>query len=329
MSQFHQMGMQCLLATIVIMIVSLSPTHAQSDNTELAREQFTSGLQLFDEEEYDAAAAAFRRANELSFNWKLLYNIGQSEAAAGRYGLALESFESYLAHGADQIIPERREEILKEIRRLRDLTGSLEVVAPEGAVVHIDGQERGISPLPGDILIAAGIDHEIVVVLNSEELFRRNIRLSGKQRRTLQISAEAEVVETTEDVSEEGTHPENAASSKKRGLKIAGITLLGVGGGALIGGGITGGLALKAGNTLEKNCNEDGICDSSQEDTRNTGKTMATLSTILFVSGGALAATGIILLAVHKKKQNEKLSRVQLVPDFSPQYSGVMLQGRF
>ena len=54
---------------------------------------------LYGDKKFKEAADAFRLANHLRRSWKLLYNIGQCEAAAKRYGMALDAFERYVAEG--------------------------------------------------------------------------------------------------------------------------------------------------------------------------------------------------------------------------------------
>ena len=64
---------------------------------EQAVSAFNQGKEFFRSNKYLEASAAFRKAYGLKKTWKLQYNIGQSEAAAKRYGLALEALEHYLS----------------------------------------------------------------------------------------------------------------------------------------------------------------------------------------------------------------------------------------
>ena len=111
---------------------------AQDDEDE-AMTFFKKGIDLFNSESYEEAAEAFRKAYELKPNWKLNYNIGQSEAAAKRLGLALQAFEAYLSQGGDDIPTERRDEVLKEVERLRKMVGAVEKgeMAPAAAAMEL------------------------------------------------------------------------------------------------------------------------------------------------------------------------------------------------
>jgi tetratricopeptide (TPR) repeat protein len=107
-----------------------------------AAKAFDAGKQAFSESRYDDASASFRRAFQLKPSWKIYFNIGQAEAAAKRYGAALEIFERYLAEGGDDIDAERQAEVLKENTRLRGIVGYVKVSAPTGAEISIDGTVR-------------------------------------------------------------------------------------------------------------------------------------------------------------------------------------------
>ncbi len=154
---------------------------------EEARASFDRGLEAFHEQKYFEAADAFREAYRLKKTWKLLFNIGQAEAAARRYGLALEAFERYLAEGGDEVGQKRTDDVITELNRLRALVGMLEVTAPAGAVVRVDGVERGRAPLAGPILVSAGVEHHIVVKQGERVLLERMVRLTGNQTKRLEV----------------------------------------------------------------------------------------------------------------------------------------------
>jgi tetratricopeptide (TPR) repeat protein len=98
-----------IISLIMVTAVSVSATTRAEDQPDEAMAFFKKGIDLFNAEKYEDAASAFRRAYELKPNWKLNYNIGQSEAAAKRLGLALQAFEAYLSQGGDDISTERRD----------------------------------------------------------------------------------------------------------------------------------------------------------------------------------------------------------------------------
>ncbi|MBN2530401.1 MAG: hypothetical protein JXR76_28700 [Deltaproteobacteria bacterium] len=151
---------QCLCLLVWLMWSTMAfPLPAQeiaesasnASSNAAARKFYQQGISLFDAGEFTKAAAAFRAAYEKKATWKLHYNIGQAEAAAKRYGLALESFELYLVQGGDAVGEDRREEVTQEIRRIRVLVGVLKVNCDGGAELFIDDLKRGTAPFEGHI----------------------------------------------------------------------------------------------------------------------------------------------------------------------------------
>ena len=103
-----------LILAVMLLISSKSSaeeTKAADDESEKAQALFQKGADLYENSAFDRAADAFRQAYAIRPSWKLYYNIGQSEAAAKHYGLALEAFEKYLAEGGDDVEKERSDEV--------------------------------------------------------------------------------------------------------------------------------------------------------------------------------------------------------------------------
>ena len=178
-------------------LLGFMPTVAAA--ADQARTLFQKGTDLFAGEKYEEAVEAFRAAYAVRPSWKLLFNIGQAEAAARRYGQALEAFEQYLAEAGDEISLERQQEVQNEARRLREMVGTLMVTAPSGAMILVDDLERGTAPMPDGILVSAGVSHGLKAVIDGKVVaesearvrvggvgdggFERNHRFPGSARR--------------------------------------------------------------------------------------------------------------------------------------------------
>ncbi len=283
-----------------------------------AKASFEEAKQLYSQEKFLEAADAFRQAYELKPTWKLLYNIGQSEAAAKRYGLALEAFEKYLAESGDEISKERQEEVREEVKRLRDMIGSLDVDAPADSIVTVDGVERGKAPLPGYVMVAAGVDHHVVVDLDGTSIIDKTVRVSGGQVMGV----------AREDL------PKKSAEPASSPLKTVGWIAVGVGAAALAGGAVTGGMSLSKNNELEDSCTSGSCPSGVNPDIEESRDKLALMTDILLPVGGVLAATGIVLLIVNasrKENPDEKTSMETAVLPFAiPQGGGgLIIEGRF
>jgi hypothetical protein len=117
-------------------------------------------------------------------------------------------------------------------------------------------------------------------------------------------------------------------ADKPHGSRVPGIVLLSVGGAALAVGGVLGGLAFSAVSSAKEVCKGD-VCPPSASDDISRSKTFGNASTGLFIGGGALAVTGIVLTIVAPggKKAEDGKDKVGVVPVFGPGMVG--LAGRF
>jgi hypothetical protein len=105
--------------------------------------------------------------------------------------------------------------------------------------------------------------------------------------------------------------------------KILGWSSLGIGGGALLMGAVTGGVALKKHGDLAAVC-QGGHC-TGQDAAISSYHTMGTLSTVGFIAGGALAVTGVVLVVTSPKAKPGKEAAV--IPIVGPGFVGA--EGRF
>ena len=190
----------------------VSANDSDTAAVEAAKQHFKRGMEYFDARDYEKAVDEFRTAYDIKPTWKLRYNIGQAEAAAKRYGLALEEFEAYLGKGGDEVLIEREKDVLREIDRLRMLVGVLDVRAPDGTEIFIDDVLRGTMPLPGVLRVAVG-DHQVWMRHNGRTLFDGNVKIAGAIRTRLNVSdtkdGTPEISTFAEDGSELAGPPEN------------------------------------------------------------------------------------------------------------------------
>ncbi|MFY0531028.1 hypothetical protein [Nannocystis pusilla] len=80
-------------------------------------------------------------------------------------------------------------------------------------------------------------------------------------------------------------------------MKLTGAGLLGVGGGALIIGGVLGGLTLSKQNQLDATHDY-----AARQDLKQGGERLAIATDVLIIGGAVLALTGVALLAVGISK---------------------------
>jgi hypothetical protein len=140
------------------------PAHVDS-----AASHFRHGVALYKEGDYEGALVEFRRAQELTPNYRVLYDIGQSLYQLQRYAGALSAFEDYLAQGGTQLSPARRAAVEADLRALRARVGHLEIaVNVDGAEIRVDDQVVGTSPLAAPVLVSIG--HRKITVVKADRV---------------------------------------------------------------------------------------------------------------------------------------------------------------
>ncbi len=321
---------------ILILVAGLAVVAtANADINEEAMAAFKEGKELFNAGEFARASDAFRKANNLKPNWKLLYNIGQCEAAAKRHGLALEAFEAYLSQGGDDIPEGRQVEVSEEVKRLRGMVGEVEVNAPDGAAVVVDGVERDKAPLPGPLMVAAGVTHQILVKLGDEVLLDRSIKVSSSKTVTVEVEAgpQPAVAAGEEEEKADEAEPETAPvadepETKKNKLRMWGWITTGLGAAVLAGSAVTGGMALAKSKDLDGNCDDAG-CPEDYWDSNDTMNTLGTTTDVLIGVGSAVTVAGVVMLIVSATSDEGDEGDVALIPVGAPGFVGASAEWRF
>jgi hypothetical protein len=328
-----------LLAAFSLLVLS-GP--ALSGPTEDARAAFQQGFKLYEQKQFSAAADAFEQAFALKPSYKLLFNIGQARAAARQYDLALAAFERYLVEGGDEIDDERRTSVLAELSKLRPLVGFIEVQAPAGLTVRVDGAERGTTPLKGKLMLTVGLPHKVDLLQSGKLLYSQEMQVSGGLVETLRwapsrqdppVEAPTAAEEGDGDPGGEPVQgPEPAPlpedSSGGGSLKIWGWVTLGAGAAVLIAGGITGGMALSQSGKLEEAC-PDGGCSPSRSGEVDALGSMALTADILIGVGAAAAVAGAVLLLLPGGGEEAAGDPDEAAMRVVPAPGGAALQGRF
>ncbi len=305
---------------------------ALADDDEDAKELHARGVLLYEQGEYQAAARAFREAYRLRPTWKLLFNVGQCEATIKRYGLAVEAFEGYLISGGDDVPLDRRDYVVEELRRLQPVVGRLDLIAPNGVEVRVDGEHRTEMPLPGPVRISAGT-HDVAFWRNGEEVFRKTVNIAGGMTTSVEWHEETPSPSTPtpapQPMKPVAETVDTAAAGETVEISPKPMTPIGwaaVGTGLAItaAGAVTGALAIRKAGTLEENCEVKSECPATNRDLQTSSTRLATTTDVLLPVGIAVAVMGVVLVILGKRQQrNERALGLQ------PNGAGLMVEGRF
>jgi hypothetical protein len=151
------------LAPIALgLILSLAPAavripvaHADDSTTVAARARFKEGVALAEQGRFEDARAAFLQAYALKKHPDVLLNLADSSLKSGHTLEAERYFSQYLREATDAK-PEKRQAAEKGRNEARAKLGRIEVSAPSGTEVTLDGERIGVTPLDGPIYVDPG-----------------------------------------------------------------------------------------------------------------------------------------------------------------------------
>jgi hypothetical protein len=275
----------CIAVLVLILAtVGAPPAYAQTETRGEATARFRRGTELYKEESYEAALVEFRRAYELSDEYRVLYNIAQVCYQLHDYVCALRSFESYLERGGEDVRADRKREVQGELARLKTRVGTFTPrVNVPGADVTIDNVPRGKTPLTQPVMLSAG-QHSVTVSMPGKVPVTRTVDLGGGENQAMTF----ELLDASTVVYRErpGETPSKWTTLSYLGLAGAGALA--------VGAGVTGILALDASHDVTKQSYVGAPSDDA-ESVRSRMVTLRTVSDVLTLSAVAVLATTLVL----------------------------------
>jgi hypothetical protein len=320
-----------VLIIAVILCGSLPCLAALADTKEdEARNSFQLGVELYKDGKYQEAAIAFSRAYELKPSYKILFNMAQAEAELSHYAKALDAYTRYLAGGGDEVTKERRDQVRAEIKRLNSLVGSITVTsAVEGATVFLDDARQGDTPLAGPLFVDIG-EHVVVLKKSGNDIHKEKVTIAGGSKVEIKVEAGG-----PQSVAGPAAEPRPAAEPTPKAeekpaeaQRLWTWVALGVGGAAVVGAAITGGLAVSQTSDIKDDC-DGNVCPDSRQGDIDSAKTLGTTTDVLIAVGAVGVAAGVVLFFLEPGFREEDGAAVSFAPTVRPDGAGFSLQGRF
>lgn len=178
------LGVCVFAATMTLLAGAAGPAHARkkkvADPTEAApkvdaakvgeaaRKAQAQKLVLearteFEKGSYKDAVGKFEEAYRLFPVPKMLYNIGITYEALRKKDRAVCALERFVAEAPDAD-PALRTDAAAKISKMKPQVGYVEVTAPEGAVLFIDGEEHAVAPAKHALCAELG-RHRVVALV--------------------------------------------------------------------------------------------------------------------------------------------------------------------
>ena len=267
-----------------------TPPNAESaDPTERARVHYERGLQLFNEENYDAALFEFDRAYELAPSYKILYNMGRIQRQQNNYAAAMRSYTRYLHEGGANVPADRRKEVETEIAVLKPRVANIRVtVNVDAADVYaddipvctatIESACVGKSPLQAPIIVNGG-RHKITATKKGYAPATSLVSVVGSD----EIEVKLDLVSYDRPV---------VAKNPWVLPTIVGWSVTGAG---LITAIIAGASASSAADDQKAAVDRFGTTRSELDDAKDKTRTLATVTDAFLIGSGVVAAVSTYL----------------------------------
>lgn len=167
-----------------------------------ARTSYEAGKILFADGDYAGAFRKFGKANELSGDPRLLWNMAVCQKNLRHYTRVSDLLHQYLKEGAGHLSRADEREATALIGAVREFISTVTVaVNVDGAQVSLDSEPVGTSPLEQPLAVDIG-DHQISVEKEGFRKVTQKLSLSGQSQETVTIQMQKQsahlVVEAAE-----------------------------------------------------------------------------------------------------------------------------------
>lgn len=322
--RFVALGLVSTLTSSLVASAAFAQNQPPAESVAAARSLGMQGIKLADAGDCNGAIEKLSRAESLYHAPSILSRLGECQVKVGQIVLGTENLNRVVREQLEPTAPKAFRDAQERAK------GVLSAALPKIAHLTVRIDPANVNPqitVAGTPIPAAliGIErptdpgtHEVVVSAPGYLEQKTSVTLAegGSQEISLKLEKDPNTVAATppppvapQPVVTTAPVGPPADSSPKKSNTLAYVAL-GVGGAGLVVGGITGFLALGKKSDL-KGC-VDTKCPSSQEDTLNSARGMATVSTVSFAVGFVGVGLGVVLLLTGNNSASAGTGKPQL-----------------
>jgi hypothetical protein len=347
--RFVALGLASTLTTSLVAPAALAQDQPQAESVAAARSLGMQGIKMADAGDCKGAIEKLSRAESLYHAPSILARLGECQVNVGQVVLGTENLNRVVREQLAATAPkafrdaqERAKGVLSTaLPKIAHLTVRVDPadarpqVTVGGAAIPpaLIGVERPTDPGTHEVVISAPGYLEQKTSVTLAEGGSQELAVRLEKDPAAAAAATPPPTTTAPPVVTTGPSAPPSDTGPKKSNTLAYVAL-GVGGAGLVVGGVTGFLALGKKSDL-KGC-VDTKCPSSQQDTLDGAKSMATISTVGFAVGFVGVGVGVVLLltgnssaSANASKSTPKLAKhgVSVEPWIGTQSAG--LSGTF
>ncbi|MDD5308426.1 MAG: PEGA domain-containing protein [Deltaproteobacteria bacterium] len=186
------MGLSRFRFALVFIVVAVWASTAAAGDKVKGKRHFENGTTMMQAEDFAGAAVEFEASINEYPTKNALYNLGMCQKALHRYPQALASFRRALREFGDAMSPDEKSETEANIAAISKIIGEVDIaVNVEGALVSVDGDEVGTSPLGKPVILGAG-EHRIKVSRTGYGTVEQTVTLVSGSKEKVKIDLQAE-----------------------------------------------------------------------------------------------------------------------------------------
>lgn len=322
--RFVALGLLSTLTTSLVAPAALAQDQPQAESVAAARSLGMQGIKMADAGDCKGAIEKLSRAESLYHAPSILGRLGECQVNVGQIVLGTENLNRVVREQLAATAPKAFRDAQERAK------GVLSAALPK--IAHLTVRVEPADARPQVTLAGAAIPpaligverptdpgtHEVVVSAPGYLAQKTSVTLAEGGSQELAVKLEKDPAAaavtpppttTAPPVVTTGPTMPPADTGPKKNNTLAYVAL-GVGGAGLVVGGVTGFLALGKKSDL-KGC-VDTKCPSSQQDTLDGAKSMATVSTVGFAVGFVGVGLGVVLLLTGNSSASASKSAPKL-----------------
>ena len=275
--------------------------------SEDARKHFAAGVALLQDpegEKVEEAYREFKAAYEISQSPKMLGNMGFCAMRLERDGEAIDAYSRYLREVPD-IDADERAQIVRDVQTLSVGIARLTIEFDKPGVriqdtrIPVRGERitNTYGPATGKLEIGVRPGHHVITAkLPDHEDAVWELDAFAASRDKYSFTMRPRVVA-----------PPPGAAAERNGPSAGPWIVMGIGGAMLVGGAVTGIVALGKTQDIEDKCPAD-VCPKSfdLDSERSSAKTFVRITDVLLIGGGVVTLGGLTWLLIDRGGRGEK-----------------------
>jgi hypothetical protein len=323
-----------------------------------AQQRYSKGLELYaqalrthDQATFESAYLEFVQAFSIYPDDKVLWNLAVSANDTNRVIEALHRFRTFNEHqhAVENEEHPQHELIVQYLDQLTKKTSHVDVDAPPGAHIDLDGESAGTAPLraPVDMLpgthdlsanVSGTLSHARIEAVGGSHT---TVRLGFVEVAPLPLPVPA-IAAPVAPAPSSNTNPSVGPPESRSFFTARSTTVLGLGVGTVAA--VAVGIGFKVGESNKASTESSLQAQGASGSCTGSGSSRCVMlsqaasdhasdnntANGFFIAGGALAATGIVLLLLwHDAPPNPSATALHIAPSVSPTTAGFQLTGTF